>query len=135
MKNLPVFLLLFLLLGLSASADDLRGADRLLCSTLQASVCLPDEGCTTVPASALNIPQFINVDVRRKTLSTTAASGENRQTPLSSVERRDGLLVMHGYEQGRAFTLLVPEASGQASFASAGEDRSVVVFGACTPAA
>jgi hypothetical protein len=133
-KNLPAFLLLFLLLGLSASADDIRGADRLLCSTLEASVCFPDEGCTTVPASALNIPQFIHVDVRKKTLSTTAASGQNRQTPLSSVERRDGLLVMHGYEHGRAFTLLVPELSGQASFASASEDRSVVVFAACTPA-
>lgn len=134
MKNLPVFLLLSLLLGLSASADDIRGADRILCSTLQASVCFPDDGCAMVPASALNIPQFINVDVRGKTLSTTAASGENRQTPVSSVERRDGLLVMHGYEHGRAFTLLVPEMSGQASFASASEDRSVVVFAACTPA-
>jgi hypothetical protein len=135
MKNATAFLLLALLASLAASADDLRGADRLLCSTLQASVCVPDEGCATVPASALNIPQFINVDVRGKTLSTTAASGENRRTPLSSVERRDGLLVMHGYEHGRAFTLLVPELSGQATFASASEDRSVVVFAACTPAA
>lgn len=121
------------LAALSASADDISGADKLLCSTLEASICFPDSGCTTVPPTALNIPQFINVDVRAKKLSTTAASGENRSTPVASAERRDGYLLMHGYEAGRAFTLLIPEASGQASFASATEDHSVVVFAACTP--
>lgn len=133
MNNRSFFLLLAGLLSLGALADDIRGADKLLCSTLQASICFPDEGCITVPPSALNIPQFINIDTRAKTLSTTAASGENRQTEVSSVERADGLLRMHGYEQGRAFTLLVPELSGMASFASVSEDRSVVVFAACTP--
>ncbi len=120
-------------LPLGVFADDIRGADQLLCSTLQASICLPDDGCTTVPASALNIPRFINVDTRAKTLSTTAASGENRHTQVSSVERADGLLRMHGYEQGRAFTLLVPELSGEATFTSVSEGRGVVVFAACTP--
>lgn len=121
------------LLTLCASADDIRGADKLLCSTLQASICFPESDCTTVPATALNIPQFINVDLEGKSLSTTAASGENRRTPLTSVERRDGHVLMHGYEAGRAFTLLIPELTGQASFASVGEDRSVMVFAACTP--
>jgi hypothetical protein len=133
MKNRLLCMLLTAAVPLCVSADDIRGADKLLCSTLQASICLPDEGCTTVPASALNIPQFINVDTRGKTLSTTAASGENRRTEVSSVERVDGLLRMHGYEQGRAFTLLVPELSGAATFASASEGRAVVVFAACTP--
>ncbi len=133
MKNRSRCLLLAAVLPFCVSADDIRGAEKLLCSTLQASICFPDEGCITVPPSALNIPQFINIDTRAKTLATTAASGEDRKTQVSSVERADGLLTMHGYEQGRAFTLLVPELSGMASFASVSEDRSVVVFAACTP--
>ena len=135
MKNRSYCMLLAFLLGPGASADDIRGAGHLLCSTLQASICLPDNGCTTVPPAELNIPRFIEVDVKARTLSTTAASGENRQTRVTSVERPDGQLVLQGYDNGRAFSLLIPELSGMATFASVGEERSVVVFAACTPIA
>ena len=86
-----------------------------------------------MPPAELNIPRFIEVDVKARTLSTTAASGENRQTRVTSVESPDGQLVLQGYDNGRAFSLLIPELSGMASFASVGDERSVVVFAACTP--
>ncbi len=127
------WLLLASLLTLSASADDIRGADKLLCSILQTSLCFAEVECTNIPPSSLNVPQFIEIDIKAKRLSTTAASGENRQTPIESVSRKDGHLLLHGYEQERAFTMLVPELTGLASFASVGEDRSVVAFAACTP--
>jgi len=131
-KNGP-WLLLGALLTLSASADDIRGADKLLCSVQQTSLCFAEVECTNIPPTALNIPQFIEIDIKGKKMSTTAASGENRQTPIDSVARKDGHLLLHGYEQERAFTMLVPELTGLASFASVGEDRSVVAFAACTP--
>jgi hypothetical protein len=36
----------------------------------------------------LNIPQFVVVNLEKKTLSTTKASGENRSTPIRSVQRK-----------------------------------------------
>ncbi len=114
--------------------DNIAGADRFLCSALQATVCLADGDCAIVAPADLNIPQFIEVDAKAKSLATTAASGENRKTTAASVNRTDERLVMQGYENGRAFSLLVREATGQASFASVADDRSVIVFAACTPA-
>ncbi len=117
----------------AALADDLSGFDRLLCSTTQATACSMAAECATLPLTELNIPQFVVVDVAGKELQTTAASGENRRTPVQTVSRDDGQIILQGYERGRAFSLVIKEATGRASFASAADARTVTIFAACTP--
>ena len=131
--NRLTILLLAALLPCSAVADDVSGAERLLCSVLDANVCVAGAECEARSASDLNIPQFIELDVKAKRLSTTAASGENRQTVADSAQRADGILLLQGHEQGRAYSLMVNETTGDATFASAAANRGVVVFAACTP--
>lgn len=125
--------LVALLLASTAVADELSGADRLLCSTTQATACGMAAECATLPPTELNIPQFVVVDVKGKELSTTAASGENRRTPAQMVHRAEGQIILQGYEGGRAFSLVIQESTGRASFASAADARAVMVFAACTP--
>jgi hypothetical protein len=125
--------LMCLALSTVAIADDLAGADRLLCSSVQATVCAVDGDCEIGPPWSWNIPQFIQVDLDSKRLSTTPASGEQRVTPFKLVERANGLIVIQGFEQGRAFSFVIEEASGEASVAVAREGITVSVFGACTP--
>ena len=72
-----------------ALADDLHGVDRILCSAVSATVCTVDGDCETDLPYNWNIPQFIEIDLARKTLSTTKASGENRSTPAASLARAD----------------------------------------------
>ena len=81
----------------------------------------------------LNIPQFIEVDLKAKTFSTTKASGENRSTPIRTVSREDGLIILQGFEAGRAFSFVIHEESGMASVAVARDGLTVSIFGACTP--
>jgi hypothetical protein len=121
------------LLAGTAVADDLSGADRLLCSTMQATACGMAADCVTLPPAELNIPQFVVVDLGRKELSTTAASGESRRSTVQAVRREEGRIVLQGYEGGRAFSLVIQEATGRASFASAADARAVMAFAACTP--
>ena len=89
--------------------------------------------CAGGPSWILNIPQFIEVDLNERTLSTTAASGELRSTRIKNLEREDGVIVVQGFEQGRAFSFLITEETGMASIAVARDGLGVVVFGACTP--
>jgi len=114
-------------------ADDVSGARHLLCSVLQSDVCLQDAGCTNVAPEELNIPRFIRIDARTGKLATTASSGQNRETVAASVSRADGQLILQGVEQGRAFSLFIDEASGDATFTSAADRLGVAVFAACTP--
>jgi hypothetical protein len=121
------------LLAGAAVADDLTGADRLLCSTTQATACGMAAECATLPPAELNIPQFVVVDVPSRQISTTAASGDNRRTTAQTVRREEGQIILQGYEGGRAFSFVIQEATGRASFASAADGRAVMVFAACTP--
>jgi len=122
-----------LALSASASGDDLKGQDRILCTAVQATVCTTDGDCSIEAPWNLNIPQFIEINLKDKTASTTKASGENRSSPLSTVTREEGLIVIQGVEAGRAFSFVITEDTGFASIAVARQSVTVSVFGACTP--
>ena len=130
------------LLGLSLlvaatplAADDLTGAERFLCSAAQVTACYDDGECLTLPPWELNVPEFIEVDLDARTLSTTAASGQNRSTPIKNLEREEGSIVLQGFENGRAFSFLINEKTGRVSIAVARDGLAAAVFGACTPLA
>jgi hypothetical protein len=114
-------------------ADDITGSSAVLCTAVQSTVCDSSGDCQTKPPWSLNIPQFIEVDFDRKVLRTTAASGQNRSTPIKHLERADGMIYLQGVEGGRAFSFAISEASGMATIAVARDGLGVVVFGACTP--
>lgn len=136
-KWLPGFALIVLALAVpsAASADDLTGHQEFLCTAVHVSVCDDDGECTSDQPWNLNIPQFIEVNLKDKKLSTTKASGENRSTPIKNLERADGLIAVQGFETGRAFSFLITEKTGMLVASVAREGKAVAVFGACTPMA
>ena len=117
----------------AVSADDLSGADRFLCTPIQAILCVEDGECAVDLPWNVNIPQFIEVDLEARRLATTAASGENRTTPIEHLRRDAGNIVFHGFEMGRAFSWVIDEATGRVTAAIATDGISVAIFGACTP--
>lgn len=131
--SLAAMALLVVMVATPLVADDVTESDRMLCTAVQATRCLADGDCVSGPPWNWNIPQFIEVDLRKKTLSTTAASGENRATPITNVQRDDGLIVLQGVEAGRAFSFVITEETGMVSVAVAREGLNVAIFGACTP--
>jgi hypothetical protein len=116
-----------------ASADDLTGQDRILCTAVEVTRCTESGTCSSELPWNLNIPQFIEIDLTAKKFSTTKASGENRSTPIRSLLREEGLLVLQGFEAGRAFSFVIHEESGMVSVAVARDGLTVSIFGACTP--
>ena len=121
------------LFSATASADDLTGADRFLCTSVQATICDSAGDCEIGAPWLWNIPQFVEVDIKNKTLGTTKASQENRITPIKSLQRTDGLIILQGIEGGRAFSIVIQEETGNLSVAVARNEITVSVFGACTP--
>jgi len=132
LKCATVALVLVIASGVVA-ADDLTGAKTFLCTAATVNQCSSDGECTSGSAWDLNIPQFIEVDLAKKTLSTTKASGENRTTPIKNIERENGLIILQGAEAGRAFSWVITEETGLATISVAIDGRGVVIFGACTP--
>ena len=82
----------------------------------------------------LAVPDFVIIDAKKGTISTTKASGLNRSTEFSKSERKDGLIHLQGVEGGRAFSFVIHEETGRMTAAIARDGLSVTVFGACTAA-
>lgn len=132
-SGIVVMVLLIMVVPAAAQADDLSGAEVILCSAVQATVCFHEGDCEIGEPWTWNIPQFIEIDFPEKMLRTTRASRENRQTPIKNSEREAGLIFLQGVEGGRAFSFTIEEDTGFFSAAVAREGVTVSVFGACTP--
>ena len=131
MKNLAIACTGLLASGMAMS-DNLEGSDDLLCAAAQVQICFENGECFSVAPWELSIPDFVVIDTKAKTVSTTKASGQNRSSPFTSVERSDGVIYLQGLEGQSAFSFVIEEASGHMTVAIARDGLSVTVFGVCT---
>ena len=118
--------------GSAAIADNVTDSERLLCAAADVVVCFEGGECMTVAPWELDIPQFVVVDLKKKLVSTTKASGESRSTPISTLQQDDEAILFQGIERGRAFSFAIDKDTGILTVAVARDGMTVSVFGACT---
>ena len=116
-----------------AISDVLTDADRMLCASGPVSHCVEGVGCNLTGPEDENIPEFIEVDLKRKTLAATQASGLERSTPIQHQSRSEGNIYLQGIENDRLFSLIIKENSGDLSFSVIANGESATMFGNCTP--
>ena len=133
MKKMTMVLAGLLLAG-AASADPLTGVDRFVCAAAQVQICIEADTCYSASPWELGVPEFVVIDLDKKTISTTESSEEKRSTAFSNVTNDDGTIFLQGMEGGRAFSFVIDEATGYMSVAVARDGIVVSVFGACTDA-
>ena len=130
--------LLFAFLGLAvsgvAAAENVTDVTRMICASGQAQICLETGECYAATPWELSVPDFVIIDTKKGTISTTKASGLNRSTEFTKSERKEGLIHLQGVEDGRAFSFVIHEQTGRMTAAIARDGLSVTVFGACTEA-
>ena len=124
---------MMVLLSTPALADDLTGKDRFLCSAHTATACSEDGQCFTGTVYDLNMPQFVEVDLQTKRMTTTKASGLNRATDIKNLLRQDDTIALQGSEYGKTFSFVISEKTGWLTVAVASDGWAYSVFGSCTP--
>ena len=126
---------LFALLACTAAqADNVVGKDRILCSTSSIMLCFEDGMCLPVSVLDIDTPQFLIIDTKRKTISTTEASGEKRESKIANMTEDGVRTFLQGIENDRAYSILIEEDLGRFSAAVARDGIVLSVFGACTDA-
>ena len=131
MKKTVMALAGLLFLGL-VQADNLEGADKMICAAAQAQICIEYDKCYSAAPAELDVPDFVVIDIDEKTISTTKASEQDRSSVFSSVLKSDGLIHLQGLEGSRAFNIVINEATGHMTAAVLRDGLSVSVFGVCT---
>lgn len=125
--------LVFLIAPAAVLADDLTGVKRFVCAPVQVNICYEDGSCVAALPWDVNVPQFLEIDLKQKRIGTTEASGQNRVTPIQSMSEEGDAIFLQGVENGRAFSFVINKSSGIMSVAVAREYLTVTGFGACTP--
>lgn len=132
--NKSVLACLGVLAASTAVAEDLSGADQFLCSVTHVSLCAETGECFDVQTWEIDMPQFVVIDTKRKMISTTRASDQQRSTEIANQHRDGGVIFLQGREGGRAFSFVIDEITGLLTAALAEDGLSLSVFGACTDA-
>ena len=116
----------------AAFAENLEGVDNMICAAGLAQICLETGDCYSATPYELDVPDFVLIDADKETISTTKASGLNRSTVFSKVERGEGTIYLQGIENGRAFSFVIDELTGRMTAAVSRDGLTVNLFGACT---
>jgi hypothetical protein len=111
-----------------AAAADFDGSKTLICSTIETHECAIGTSCVRGLAEDINVPQFIRLDFAAKTMSA-----RGRTSKIGGFARSDGMLVIQGFENSRAFSATISEKSGKLVGAIAADEAGYLLFGACTP--
>ncbi len=131
MKKLAIAIAGVLVVGL-VHAESLVGVDKMICATTQVQICIEYDTCYAAAPEELDMPEFVVIDLDEKSISTTRASGQNRSTSFTTVDRDNGFIYLQGSEGGRVFSFVIHEGTGRITAALVRDGISVNVFGACT---
>jgi hypothetical protein len=99
------------------------------CSLNKVIECTPDERCEELSVQEVDLPRFVRIDLKSKTLNSLDKS-ITRSSKIASVEHREGLVIMHGTEL-RGWSMTLAEESGNLTLSAAGDNEGFVVFGSC----
>jgi hypothetical protein len=124
---------LALALGVPAApvAASFDGSVPLMCAAIEILECSAGGECHRRTAENVNLPRFIKLDFAKKMMS--GAGADQRTAPINSFERSNGRIIMHGGQEGRAWSLVIDGGNGNMSAGVVDHDFAFLVFGACTP--
>lgn len=139
MKKIIISVMALLPFSIAAAAD-FDGSKPLLCSTVTVNECSPDGVCESVSARDINAPDFMRIDVRKKTVTGTAGGTDRPANPIASTDVLGGLLFVQGKaanpqaagaDDGLAWSIAIDTESGYMVLTASGHAAAFVIFGSC----
>jgi len=128
---LPVLLLVALSSISVALAGDFDGAVPLTCAITEILECDEASGCAERLPEELNLPDFFRIDIETMTMREVGEGEELRETQVRHHKSVDGSLLMYGGEEGRAWSMVMNQQTGDLSGGISGEGFTLVLFGSC----
>jgi hypothetical protein len=116
----------------AARSAQMDGSVPFLCAMIMATECDRWGVCDPVDPAAAGLPPFVRVNVGQKAIEATDGSG--RKTPISSVTvaKEQQRLLLQGDEQGRLWSVVIGQSSGELTASILDHDGGFVVSGTCT---
>ena len=115
----------------AAAAGRYDGSAPMLCAVTAINECTADGKCErSAPQQANNLPTFLRVNVKGRTLNADDGSGRKTEIKASGVV--DGQLMLQGIENGKAWNMVIGSETGRWGGSVVEDDGSFALFGSCT---
>lgn len=142
MKITPVYVPLFAVALASALSMNAALADsdnrQILCSTVNVTECRDDSGCETQSVLSSDTPNFLRLDLAKKSVETVWQGGRVESTTVTNVAHSDGLLIMQGLEAAKpgergaiGWTMSLDNNNGRLVVSASGQGVGYTLFGSC----
>ena len=131
-KFMSLAFLCLILTPLSIAAAQFDGSTPLLCAVIQVVECGTGGDCYPVQPEIANIPRFLKINFKNKTISATEENGKKEVTRIKNFEHTNGNMVLQGSENGRGWTMVISEETGKVSATVSDDQVGFVIFGAST---
>ncbi len=131
-KKAILLTLFIFFMPLTSTAGDFDGSKPLICAVMEDFDCIPGDECLSGTAESMNIPQFLKIDFKEKVITGKGGDGKVRSTTVKNMERVDGKMILQGIQNGKAWSMVITEATGKMTITAADDQVGFVVFGACT---
>jgi len=113
------------------AAAQFDGTEPLLCAVVQVVECEAHGKCHPVSIETASLPRFLDVNFEEKIISATEESDIKDVSKIRNFERVNDRLIVQGAENGRGWTIVISEETGEMSATVSDEAVGFVVFGAC----
>ena len=117
--------------GVVRSAE-LDGSVPILCAMIAATECDRWGVCDPVDPAAAGLPPFVRVNVAQKSLEATDGSGRKTEIHSFTLAKEQQRLLLQGGEQGRLWSVVIGQRSGEMAASILDHDGGFVISGTCT---
>jgi hypothetical protein len=115
-----------------AGAAELDGSAPILCALMGVTECDRWGLCEGIEGTSMGLPPFVRVNVGGKALEPLDGSGRKTAIHSSMLVKEPARLILQGGEQGRAWSVVIDQKTGEMTAAIADHDGGFLIAGACT---
>jgi hypothetical protein len=127
------------LLGFVAMPAMAKDSDSdLICAVVNVYVCGYEEPCERVNPSAINAPDFLKIDLKKKEITGRRHDGSYGTFKIINQMKTPKLILLQGMQENdddkddaAAWSMTLHIDSGHMSVAVSGEDSAYTLFGNC----
>jgi hypothetical protein len=141
MKTSTKLLSAAVLLGMTMFASssvsakgEFDGSSNLICAAFDVMACLNAGVCSRGEARTFDLPEFMNVDFKKKTVHVSYDADSEKQTansPIKNSEVSGNQLILQGVENNHGWSMAINQESGRMSVSAVGHEVTYTIFGAC----
>ena len=119
---------------LAATAVSAQGVDvskPIICAATEVVGCETSGNCVRDTPDGFNLPVIFKIDLANKVAESVRAGGEQRSSAIASVADVRGVSILQGTDEAVAWSLVMDQATGRMTVASAHDGIAYSVFGTC----